>query len=181
VTTADVEQQINAAIDAFVAAAQRIGHPDIAKRLTEPLRTVWTDLNALPRSDAVWSQQPNHHASIYKVATYARQRVAHDPSDRLARRALVAVALQHGSNDAGLPHLTVDVAEDVAAVGDAVIVARWIWLETGSDTTPYLRQTLAAADQAALQALARNTQGWTKRAAQIAHHEAYERHAPGTS
>jgi hypothetical protein len=167
-TAADVEQQITSVADFLTATARKVGHSDIAARLVTPLRITWGDLDALPRTEGFWSRQMNHRATIHKLEEYARQRVDHDPADRMASRTLVAVALNYGANDGGLPYLTPEVAADPTAVGDAVIVAFWIWHEIGLDTTFDLQQTLSAVDQRALAALARNELGWTTVAAHIA-------------
>ncbi|MER7335699.1 MULTISPECIES: hypothetical protein [unclassified Micromonospora] len=141
------------------------------------------NLVALPRSDDFWAGRANDRLTIFKLDEYARRRVDRDPNDLRASRTLVALGLRYGANDGGLPYLTAEVAADPEAVGDAVIVAHWIWLEIGLDTTHELRRTLSAADRVALAALAQNRQDWIGVAARIALdvmdgvglHEAYAR------
>ncbi|GII59278.1 hypothetical protein Pth03_76670 [Planotetraspora thailandica] len=167
-TTADLEQQVASIADFLRDTAETVGHPDILERLVTPLRTTMEDLAALPRSDDFWAEQANDRSTIFKLDEYARRRIDRDPNDRRASRTLVALALRYGANDGGLPYLTAEVAADSEAVGDAVIVAHWIWSEVGLDTAQELRRTLSAADPVALAGLAENHQGWVGVAARVA-------------
>jgi hypothetical protein len=168
VTTPDIDRQIEPIADSLRATAHEVGHPEIAERLVTTLRAALAALDALPRTDEFWAGWANDRPTIAKLSEYATGRLDHDPDDRLAGRALVALALSYGVNDGGLPYLTAEVAADAAVVGDAVIAAQWIWSQIGLDTTYELRRTLSAADRTVVERLARDRLGWTAVAARVA-------------
>lgn len=163
-----VEEQLRPVVDSVRETAREIGRPDLAERLVGPLCASMAALDALPRTDPFWTGRANNRATIHKLYDHARERVARDPSDRLASRTLVALDLHHGANDFGMTHLAVEAAEELSAVGDAVLIAHLVSFRLGLDPTFDLRKTLAGVDRTALAALAHKHTGWTGTAARIA-------------
>ncbi|RSM46253.1 hypothetical protein DMB66_49735 [Actinoplanes sp. ATCC 53533] len=147
-----------------------VGHPDVVERFTTPLRAIWADMEALPRTDPFWTGQWNDRATVSKLRAYASERLRRDPTDRAAGRTLAALDLHYGANEAGLPYLAPELDAEPAVVGDAVVAAQWIWEQTGVDTTHALRRALADVDRGALTDLTRGGRGWTATAARVAMH-----------
>ncbi|MFJ9460818.1 hypothetical protein ACIRST_37840 [Kitasatospora sp. NPDC101447] len=135
------------------------GHAEFAERMVRALCDGLSALEALPRDDEFWRGWANDRVTIHKLHDYADEQLVRDPANRVARWALVALALAYGANDGGLSLLGPEVATDPAVVADALVIADWVAQEIGFDLTPELREVFGWADRQALEELARTDDG----------------------
>ncbi|MEV0809740.1 hypothetical protein [Micromonospora sp. NPDC050200] len=135
-------------------------------QVNRALRSMWSRLESLSRSDEFWSGT-NHHATRYKVEDFAGRCVSRNPSDETARWALVGLSMQAGSFS-GLHLLAEEAPTRDGAVFDLIAVAEWVWLEVGLDPGADLERALLRADPAVLKRLAEPPGGRVGRAAAAA-------------
>ncbi|WP_189925451.1 hypothetical protein [Kitasatospora xanthocidica] len=146
-------------IDQLRQSGSETGHVEFAERMVRALTDDLAALDALPRDDGFWRGWANDRATIGKLRDYATGRLDRDPSDRVARWALVALALGGGANDGGLSLLGPEIGADPTVVADAVVIADWVVRQIGLDATPELREACGHADRRTLEALARTDGG----------------------
>ncbi|MEV0567478.1 hypothetical protein [Dactylosporangium sp. NPDC050588] len=120
-------------------------------RVNGALRGMWSRLDAVPRDDPFWSRT-NHRTTWFKVHDHARACLDRDPSDAVARLALVGFAMRAGTFD-GLDLLAEDAAARAGAVHDLIAVTEWVWLEVGVDPGPVLERALLTVGGPALRRL----------------------------
>ncbi|MER5336819.1 hypothetical protein [Micromonospora sp. NPDC002717] len=109
-------------------------------RVNRALRSMWSRLESLPRSDEFWSRT-NHRTTWYKVEDFAHRCVDRNPLDETARWALVGLSM-HAGSFGGLQLLAGDAAAGDEVVYDLIAVAEWVWLEVGVDPGACLEQAL---------------------------------------
>ncbi|MFF3068935.1 hypothetical protein ACFVSN_02040 [Kitasatospora sp. NPDC057904] len=152
-------------IDRLRRSGSDTGHAEFAERMVRALNDGLSSLEELPRDDGFWRGWANGRVTAHKLQAYAGERLDRDPGDRVARWALVALALARGASDGGLSFLGPGVAGDPAAVADALVIADWVGPEIGLDLTRELRVVFGWADRQALEELARTGDGQAARTA----------------
>ncbi|OQS13953.1 hypothetical protein B0T36_17765 [Nocardia donostiensis] len=159
VVTAEMFGQMSIrAVGNLRQSGQDAGCPVFAERMVQVLLDGLRSLDELPRDDPFW-QGTNHLTTVYKLQKYAQQRLEYTPEDHAARWALVAIDLAFGAIDGGLSWLGPLIADDVAVVDAAVIIANWVEELIGLDASDALRAACAWADSDRLRALARTDDG----------------------
>ncbi|BCJ48297.1 hypothetical protein GCM10010168_26570 [Actinoplanes ianthinogenes] len=98
-------------------------------RANRSMITLFDRLDALPRSDAFWART-NYRATWYKLGEFARQCLARDPGDDVARWTLIAMSMQTGMYG-GLALLAEQPSPSPEVVSDLLALSEHVWMEVG--------------------------------------------------
>lgn len=135
-----IESYLQRALSAYLPPDKSVD-PALAQRIYECIKNGLNRINEIPRYDPLW-RGTNGEPTIGKMQEFASKLLARDPKDFNARWSLVAYSLHVGENHFAAAYLEPLIQEDFKNLRWLVAGARWLYLNTGVQTLPRLREWL---------------------------------------